>query len=89
MQTDNDIISSIKEKFPVVQQLAAFSEDLRKIYFFTEEQIRNVFMKTKYHDINIFNQIVADTEKQYSASPQNVSIGECLYKNLMSIKNSD
>lgn len=86
MQTDNDTITSIQEKFPVVQEIAAFSENLRKVYFFTEEQIRNVFMKTKYHDIHIFNQIVADVEKQYAISPMEIPISDCLYKNLMSIE---
>ncbi len=78
--------NSAKENFTLAQQFAAFSEDLRNIYFFTEEQIRNVFLKTKTHDINIFNQIVADVEKQYTISPMEMPISDYLYKNLMSIE---
>lgn len=84
--TDIDARNSAKENFPLAQQFAAFSEDLRNIYFFTEEQIRNVFLKTKTHDINLFHKIVDDVERQYTQISMGVSISDYLYENLMSIE---
>jgi hypothetical protein len=68
------------------------------VYFFTDQQILDVFRhNTKYdifsknteEDVRIFEQVIADVEQKYAKIPMEISINEYLYQNLMSVESFD
>lgn len=78
-----------KRELKLANKLNVVEEKLKKVYFFTKEQIYDVFNKNTDHDWYFFEQIIRDVEQQYAKIPMGISVNEYLYTTLMSIENLD
>ena len=80
LDTKNPEVQKITHEWSILQ------EKLKNIYFFTEQQLNDVFNKNSEPDILLFDQIINDVEKVYQKIPWEISINEYLYETLMHIE---
>ena len=83
---DRFLLSKDQNTWQIIQEWAIIEEKLKKIYFFTEQQISSVFHQNHYRDILSFDQIIDDVELQYKNFPLGISINQYLYETLMSFE---
>lgn len=78
-----------KRELKLAKKLNKIEQMLKNIYFFTEDQIYDVFNKNTDSDWYFFEQIIRDVEQQYAKMQMDIPINEYLYENLMSINSLD
>lgn len=83
---DKEIDLEKKRELKLAKKLNNIEQMLKNIYFFTEDQLCNVFNKNTDNDWYFFEQIICDVEQQYTKTPMDIPINEYLYENLMSIE---
>lgn len=85
-----DVFSASKntEEQEIVDQRSMVKEKLKKIYFFTEHQLNEVFDINAERDILFFDQIITDVEQKYVSDyiSFGIPINEYLYETLTHIE---
>ncbi len=86
--TDSFSTSKNIEAQEIVDQWSIVKEKLKKIYFFTEQQLNEVFDTNAERDILFFDQIIADVEQKYTSDHISfeIPINEYLYETLTHIE---
>ena len=91
----NNSLDYADRNLQVSEKLWNIEQKLKEIYFFTDQQILDVFRHTtKYdilsknteEDVRVFEQVISDAEQKYAKIPMEISINEYLYQNLMSVE---
>lgn len=94
--SENNISSSDKDLFvrdantiKIVEQWHTIDAKLKKIYFFTEQQLNDVFEKFQEHDtddLHVIDKIINDVEQKYRTIAYNTPLNQYLYETLMSVE---
>ena len=82
----NELHIQKQRELKFANNLHAVENKLRKVYFFTEEQIYDIFNKKTDQDWYFFEKIIRDVEQQYAKTSMDIPINDYLYETLMSIE---